>query len=239
MFFTRKQVPVASFPPEWIAAAVPRYTFDTPSLEARFNHNVFVCDSLMNRRSQHEELGVDKLFEGIAMTRDRFSFWRRDLGKYSSAVPMVGSVEKAVTAPIRGELWSIATPTMFKLDELYENGVQFQRVRVQLDVPVSIVNRKNSNILDRSAFEFAIKQPMFLERVSAFMYIGCQDYWEPMFSSGTKLSTATKFGEKLTERVDRNGNVYAASKIFTPHNPLLKPYHFFDGQPPSSRGVNL
>lgn len=113
----------------------------------------------------------------LCYTTNKFTFWKKDLGKLSFPVPLPEGYRpsnfvrwEVEPARIQGELWSIRPRAFISLDILRQNTLQFRRERVRIACPWRDVYRTVSN---------AHISPDYIINIPAWMYIGVQNYWDP------------------------------------------------------------
>lgn len=142
---------------------------------------IFIPDDMKTGKSNHS-LITDAAYDGAPIhpgcyTLDHYTFWKKDLGEHSFAIPLDGTFIPQgwlriapCPARIQGELYAVRPKQFLKLDEHRHNGVQFQRRRVNISLPYRQVryNHKKPNPF--------ISEDC-LHTVRAWMYVGCEDYW--------------------------------------------------------------
>lgn len=158
-----------------------QYTPDILEIEKKVRINVFVHDDMMKGGKLHEYLAETGL-KGkyplyTAYTVDRFYHWKKELGDESYSVALQDPVtgfhpdrESIIPARIEGEVYSIRAAQVVKLDFLRENGLQFFRKKVLIQVPHSKV------IYSRERPIPEIVSPK--DQFEAYMYIGNGYYWD-------------------------------------------------------------
>lgn len=154
-----------------------KLTPDYGMLELQQAVNIFVCDEMMQRHHKHSMLGEPE-FLGVAFTMHKFSMWKKKLGKASFPIPLEGT--KDLLAPpyrIRGELYAIRPKCILDIDKDKINGVLFQRKRVKLVLPHhSVVKTKMSDVVITTSVKHVL--------LSAWMYVGISERWEPDLDGG-------------------------------------------------------
>jgi gamma-glutamylcyclotransferase (GGCT)/AIG2-like uncharacterized protein YtfP len=144
---------------EWVADTLcdmmdmnRRYTVDLPLLNKFKNHYVFVYGTLKAGCSRASALGVNRKneFLGGAVTKSKeLELVLSAHGGFPIALENTGNTTRY--APIRGQLWSVPTETILKLDAIESNGSMFFR--------------------ETRLIHCGIHQ------VPAFMYIGVSNLW--------------------------------------------------------------
>jgi hypothetical protein len=85
------------------------------------------------------------------------------------ATPSWGSGDTDAAAVVRGNLTKATVTELVDLDNLYENGVKFQRTQIRVVIPYK-VNRNDGAI--------------FATNRLCYAYIGIASYWEPLLDQG-------------------------------------------------------
>lgn len=229
--FTKEE---EALPPQnWWKDGIPRYTPDITLLQRSEYQRVFVCDEMMKAHSMHRLLGEDKLSganenlpqgKWTAITQDKFSLIRKNLGKFSSVIPLQQQYANAPFARVRGELYGIPSTHMEKLDNFKENGVVFTRERVKLLIPYRKLTQ-DWWAKDRERYEWAVSQtPYWDTSIDAWMYVGMPKIWDERLTRHLKTTYRLVNGNML--KVIKN-NLYRPVKSFTPRNKLLEEYYYF------------
>ena len=158
-----------------------RFTPDVHLLETKDCCKLFVCDNLMQGHPEHELLGHNIRLVPAAYTVDPFTLWTKKLGLASYAVPLreptfsktnlLSPADRGVATRIRGSL-HIVRPYQFTdvLDRHYQNGIEFERVRVQITWPY---RERHWDIVDQTTFS--------AEKIGiteAYMYVGVREFWD-------------------------------------------------------------
>jgi hypothetical protein len=85
------------------------------------------------------------------------------------ATPSWGNGNSDAAAVVRGNLTNTTVSELVDLDNLYENGVKFQRTQIRVIIPYKF-NRDGGAIYATSRLCYA--------------YIGIASYWEPLLDQG-------------------------------------------------------
>lgn len=175
------------------------FTPDAAILSRKESHLFFIADEMMEKHYDYARLGAEATNICQVLTQDKFSYWKKNLGKKSFALALEnGYTEKR---QIRGELHLLLTEQIFKLDEHRENGVQYDRKRVKLILPYTQTQMKYQQM------GFVLEDvPLMDKTINAWMYVGRSEYWDKLLDGGYMFSPV---------------------KHFTPHNPLLQQYYYF------------
>lgn len=120
-------------PKEWFEWAVDHETDDINQLNNRENHRIFIYDNLMKGHKDHKF--VEGLSRTPAITHPKFNMWKRRQDNLIIPLSKTFIDLKQPENKIRGELYVAPTNLIVFLDKLYENGVLFKRVRINLDIP--------------------------------------------------------------------------------------------------------
>jgi len=158
------------------------YTPDILEIERKRRVTVFVHDDMKKGGKLHDYISETSISGRwptfIAYTVDPFYVWKKDLGAESYPVALSDQISahfplKYLEQPARieGEVYSIASKQLIKLDFLRENGLQFFRKRVEIYIPHSKVIYSKEQPL-----------PMLVDPArqtfEAYMYVGNGYYWD-------------------------------------------------------------
>jgi hypothetical protein len=203
-----------------------RYTPDAINIERRQDHLLFVGDELMSHRRHNRPFEGFRI--GLAFTQDKFAFMRKNLGSLTQGIPFQRSLRDVPFEPIKGELYLINKKEVFVLDKYRRNTVQFHRIRVKLRIPYS--QAKKVWVKDRARYEWALQQTPFMdEDVTAWMYVGIPDYWEPLINTGTKVKYYNRDGSRSFSRITQEG-LFAPVEAYKATNPKVGTHYFFNNQ---------
>lgn len=180
----------------YAAVAASRFTPDIAELEEAAWRHIFVVDGLKRDHIMHHLLGPDAVFRFPAYTQDSFLFWESDT-PFDHRVPMKARLGEAnihgfpPIAKIKGEVFRIRPQRFLKLDEEYQNTIEFNRTKIKLIVP----HRQVQWLKDRSRDPERNEQDLYHHAggamkttiesiciVRAFMYIGKPEFYEPMLT---------------------------------------------------------
>lgn len=170
--------------------AANMWTPDMMFLEQHQKVYLFVPDNCRAGQKDHEKLGEMPEFKAVAFTKEKFSFWRRDLGKHSfpvairldnfnSALPVPGA-----PAPIRGDLYLVDVSVIKQLDIERRNGLEFKRERITVDVPYrsNIHPEWREYVTSRGHLGRVKTYPdicgLYHEDIRCWMYVGVAPFWE-------------------------------------------------------------
>jgi hypothetical protein len=217
-----------------------KHTPDVLRLQQRSNWLVFLCCELQHRIGSIENQAHQQwLEEGFQVwegfTKEHFTMWKNDLGKLSH--PVVFKREGRLSAvshnKVRGNIVRMRTPRLIKLDGERQNGVQFQRVRVQVSVPhfalIPVKDRSSHQRLHGGNYVKGDYQAVPCEQlVWAWMYIGRPEFW---LEDLRKVNTV-KFTRSDARRNDEhilvlNGKTVASVPRYLPNNENNEPYYYF------------
>lgn len=157
-----------------------KYTPDILTLERRARWSIFVHDDMLPGHRYHDMITETNLWGRRAnsggYTLLNFHVWYKDLGKESFPValrePITGYQRNPTEpAPVWGQIYSIRGYQFKKLDFLRMNGVEFERIRVPIIVPID-----HKVIYDKARPIPSLTPPSF-ETVECFMYVGRWDFW--------------------------------------------------------------
>lgn len=208
---------------------IQRHTPDIAYLNQREHQMVFICDGMQEHLPDFEKIEAYVEPKWPAFTSTPFSMWHRREDDCVIPLPYMKEFHRH-THPIRGQIMRMKTPRLIKLDEDKWNGVQFNRVKVDVTIPYSV----NVETNDREGTKYLFdKAPLIkhgykpsahhrhpeatIDRNSkvsvtqyftskAWMYIGVPSFWKDQLDGG--------FAFKLVQR-------------FKPNNKSLNPYYMF------------
>lgn len=203
---------------------IQTHTPDIAYLNQREHQLVFICDGMQHRLPDHAS--IEAYTGGVwpAFTEAPFSLWHRREDDNVIPLPYMNEF-KRLTAPIKGQLIRMLTPRLIKLDEDKQNGIQFNRVRVDLSVP----HRLSWPTRDREGIRYLFNKRDVVKHgyappthhhendesfvmvtrystVKAWMYLGVPNYWKDQLDGGFAFKPVTRF---------------------TPNNKKLTPYYMF------------
>jgi len=166
-----------------------QFTPDYPDLSQSRAHLLFVPDDMAQLQPNHNLVHDGSLsgFYPLAYgyTTRRFSFVRKELGLKSFPIALDLSISIKDELPVwmsdeyrlRGEVYAIRPQQFIVLDTHRQNGVQFHREKVNVNIGYRKYYRRK-NVAD-----------YYLEReemitVPMMMYIGREQYWEDQLKAG-------------------------------------------------------
>lgn len=158
----------------------------------------------------------DATHVGTAYSLREFSGWRKKLGPESYAIALdqgpifdKGQEEyvqlgwkpmmRAYRNHIRGEIHFVTPDTITALDRILQNGVAFERRRCSLVLPYRFLYEGSDGAKHVSSRKTEI--------IVAWMYVGKQNYWDPLLD---------------------NGFLFKPMKLFQPNDPDYPRYYAFD-----------
>jgi gamma-glutamylcyclotransferase (GGCT)/AIG2-like uncharacterized protein YtfP len=223
---------------EWWDWATAHETDDINKLTRRNTHKVFLCDSLMKGHKNHNIIG--DLPHLPAFTHQNFNMWKKRDNNLVLPLEERFISENQSENRIRGELYFIPTELVVYLDKLYEKGIQFKRLRTNLEIPwrpsnwhrgdcIRPIQKYSSDTPKQcQAWETGaswLEKPAYT-RITAWMYVGNQEYWADIIC-GTGRSTILKsYPSETKSIITENGTAYDEIPVMQPnHN--LKPYYFY------------
>lgn len=182
-----------------------RFTPDAHTLYTRQWWNVFVYNECMEGQRANHILGPNSEKRAAAFTKDSdFVLMRKMLG--NETFPFAIKIEEenrfgnssfyGQPARILGHLFKMPPSAVKALDTHVLNTVQFNRVRVTLDVPYRKMNIKS--VEDKITKELGELQ---VAHVDAFMYVAQMEFWADVIKhfgyKPAKLLTANNGKEDL------------------------------------------
>lgn len=198
--FFRKKKEGASVPPtSWFAqeAENTKNTPDVPRLEAYKWQLLFVYDELQRGHHKHD-LAEGSVHLGTVYTRDKFSVWKKNLGRATYPIPLQKQFKTVPYAPIKGELRAFRPNQYFFLDKHKQNGVQYTRKRVTVLLPY----RKLLWLKERDAAQFTFGKAVqnsvlttdpYIREIRAWMYVGIPEFWMELIDGGYAFSPVTTY----------------------------------------------
>lgn len=172
----------------WVNEQV-RYTPDNSKLE-QYEFLLLFSPDETQRGYPKYNLIEDSAFMCHAFTQGLFNYWQQRDGQL---IPLEATAPAAVkyfppSLRIKGELHAIKPYQFRELDRWKQNTVQYIRKRVKLLVPYSEVII--SDYYDEDGKELprclqgkkGVKGPEQVQPVKAWMYVGIDQYWDPLLS---------------------------------------------------------
>lgn len=214
---------------------IQRHTPDIAYLNQREHQLVFIYDGMQSHLPDYEKIEAYAKQCWPAFTEAPFSLWHKMEDDSVIPLPYMQEFKRVQTerefehfdahAPIRGQLMRMRTSRLIKLDEDKYNGVQFNRVKVDLSVPYQVF----LNTRDRDGIRYLLNKTDKIQhgyrppthhhendesfviftrysQAKAWMYLGQPNYWHDKLDGG--------FAFKRVQR-------------FKPNNKLLNPYYHF------------
>lgn len=203
----------------WYDKDVNEFTPDMAELAKRPFHRVFIPDEMMSPHFQNSLLGEGSVLRCWAFTTDKFSLWRKKLGKASLVIPLETKFKEAPYASLRGELYKVPTENIPELDNYKANGVEFIRKRVSLAIPYTAFDTKPGTPTYRTVVRKVDTS------IDAWMYVGSHETWNPRFVKGSKIKYINKDGTTVGRLSD--GHIYVSVREYTPRNKLLENYCYY------------
>lgn len=182
----------ATFPTEhevrWLQQSA-RHSPDLGKLEQYEFQLLFSPDETQRGYSQYP-LIEDSVFVCHAFTQKLYNYWQQRDGQL---IPLEASAPAAVkyfppSLRIKGELNAIRPYQFRELDNYKGNTVQYTRRRVKLLVPHRKVIKKDYYDEDGKELPLCLRgkkgvhSPEEVAVVRAWMYVGNDDYWDPILS---------------------------------------------------------
>lgn len=151
-----------------------KYTPDILKLERQRYQVVFVTGREKNGFPMHEGYLKDALYFGDAFTASSsYVMVKQHLGK--DTYPVSFRVTNALGRRLRGELYVIKTPNLIKLDQLYHNGVRYQRDQIIVDVKFT---RKN---------ETTCRETEEMVSTPAWIYLGLNSFFDTLVKTSSQF----------------------------------------------------
>ena len=165
------------------------FTPDIAILEQSQFQLVFVCDDLMCNGKNYEIIADCSANIARAFTMRTYNFYRKNTDETPVVMNPSGKMETGCYK-IKGEIHSVLSSEMPRLDRHYQNGVQFKRYRTKLLYPTRATGLIENKSVDGSTLPHTLqgkKRFILPERVDileAWMYIGLQSYWGSLLDGG-------------------------------------------------------
>lgn len=157
--------------------------------------NVFIYDAMQLGYPKHELIN-EGILQLIAFTVDPYVLWRwngtpwkkeshpdsfKKIGEEKFPIPLNTSFQGIPAAKIKGELYSIPSSLLAKLDKEKQNGVQFIRRREKLVIPYRLKGDEGT---------------LRVDFIKAWMYVGVPSFWEPHLDAGYLFSPVNRYAPK-------------------------------------------
>jgi gamma-glutamylcyclotransferase (GGCT)/AIG2-like uncharacterized protein YtfP len=184
---------------QWMGEAIKQYP-NTPDVWILGSYEyqlVFVYGSQMRGHPQHELMNNEGAFAATAYTDNRFELWRKELGSATFPIALAKSNwskpdwNRASPQRVQGELYAVSTPQLIRLDNHFQNTLEFRRKRVPLVVPYrhlfevdgrTDIQRKIAEITGAKLVPEVVQTDVNVQMVKAWMYIGDSKYWGQQLS---------------------------------------------------------
>lgn len=169
-----------------------KFTPDIATLELSQFQLVFVCDDLMRAGKNFSLMGENAAFISRAFTYRQYNFYRKNTDDTPVIVNPSGKMETGCLR-VKGELYAVQSMEMTKLDNHYQNGVQFKRYRTKLLYPTTPVAIAKDVDEDGKPLPYCLQGnghrkiyhlPEQIRILEAWMYIGLRSYWDDLLDGG-------------------------------------------------------
>ena len=174
--------------------AMLRFTPDYPLLSQKKSHLVFIHDDMMQTLPNHR-LIVEGSCSGFyplcyGYTTKTYNFVKKSLSQASYPIAFdlkdVGHlpVYMANRHRIRGEIYAIRPFQMIALDNHRQNGVEFQRQKVNINVGYRRQYRTHYfNSLGNKIYNYHLGKDEMLAQ-PCWMYFGKEEFWSEQLRDG-------------------------------------------------------
>ncbi len=175
-----------------IALNKTRFTPDIAILEQSQFQLVFVCDDLMRTGKNYSLIAECSANIARAFTLRPYNFYRKNTDGSSVVMNPSGKMETGCYK-IKGEVHCVLSPEMIRLDNHYQNGVQFKRYRTKLLYPTTAVfivkdvdedGKPLPHTLQGNGHKKVYLSPERVDPIEAWMYIGLRSYWDDLLDGG-------------------------------------------------------
>ena len=164
----------------------PQHTPDMWKLEEVGYTWVFVCDECQAGHRKHDLVeggasGMEPFFAGY--TAEKMGFLIKRLEKMSFPIPFKDLSDNELPVwmgkerRIRGEMYGMTAEMIKKLDDYKQNGVQFERMRVNINVPYYKKKRIRSQTYNGTWSVDYQRSKDYIVTIPAMMYIARPEYW--------------------------------------------------------------
>lgn len=158
-------------------------TPDLAVLEQKKAHLLFVCDDFKKGHRRNTAL-QDAEYLGQGFTCPCFSMWKQNLGKNTFPLPFPNRDGLTPFSKISGEIWEVPTSVLKFLDRHRENTVQFNRMRVRVEV-----GYKNLYLDQEGKTRYISRSLRQVFR--PWMYVANPDYWNGLIN-GLQFGNVTQ-----------------------------------------------
>jgi gamma-glutamylcyclotransferase (GGCT)/AIG2-like uncharacterized protein YtfP len=201
-------------------------TPDVAELSNRIGAVIFVYNDLMKKRRDHEVL-EPIAFGGDAYTVIMVNGWYRKKDRLPIIMrpqihhrkPEWSMQKNAHAAIVKGEVYVVKANKLHELDLYHDNGGQFIRQRVDINIPFE------EDILNKD--HIMIKSGQYHMYRKAWAYIGNPHYW---WGEADPFSFATGNGHDRSERI--NSIDFTPMPIYTPKKTWKSLYYYHARQYP-------
>lgn len=173
----------------WEAAKEGANTPDMSDLSMAAHRWILVTDPRMKALISHDE----KPKFTVGFTVNRFTVLKETRKKEACfPIPLEEKYPAHPHAPMKGLLYRAEKETIFSLDKLMENEVQFIRKRVNVHVPYwkQTVTRRAEGVINEGTKHERVVNPLpvdvkreaQLAMLRAFMWVAHPQYWNEMFN---------------------------------------------------------
>lgn len=176
----------------WLAENLPKLlhpkdnrdlTPDRLWLERHEWRLLFVYCEMMHSRRLYDLIREDSINLGKAFTAtEDWTMFKKKLGEETFPIAFQSKIGKQ--RRIKGEIHAVR-PHLFwnLLDKRFLNGAEFKRERVKLWVPYHVQH----NGVSINAYN------EFIQPLTAFMYAGITEYWEPQIDDGFEFKPVSAY----------------------------------------------
>lgn len=178
-----------------------RFTPDVMKLEEKQFHLLFAHDDVMVGCQNYKYIAEESVFEGRGFTTNAYQYFRKQT---DGGLIALGTGYRADIAArsghdfcrIKGELHNVRAAGIIRLDQHYENGLQYRRQRIKVIYPYrdhAVVEIGNEELLPpwpgaiTTKNELGLRHYVSEEKVcvlEAWMYVGLHMYWDDLIDGG-------------------------------------------------------
>lgn len=171
-----------------------QFTPDLWQLEQKKSHLVFIHDDMMMTQPNHDLVKNGSLSGfyplNYGYTTRKFTFVKKEL--HDKSFPIAIDIREKDNLPhwmakecrIRGEIYAIRPMQFIALDNHRQNGVQFKRVKVNINIGYrKLMKHTITDSRGKAYSEFNLcREEMTTQEM--FMYVGREEYWKDQLESG-------------------------------------------------------
>jgi hypothetical protein len=202
-----------------------KFTPDVAVLELAPWSVFFIHDDMKEGMKSFERIKAEAVKLSPGFTQEGFCFYNHKFADDGSPLDVPVALSRITTdriipwadqkgapnAHISGDLYRIRSTHVKRLDTIYENGVQFERRRVQIRINYrkrlafkerTQIHNIAKDYLNQHVSRAEITSPI-LETyfVEAWMYVGVNEFWEPQIDGGLHFEPVSLVRDQKTNLI--------------------------------------